>query len=272
MRAVGTPGKPSTSAKRGAIISGVVTVLILAAVIVGVAALSSPTESKPETSLGLAQSGDQAQQYAQQAEAALASGDTTAAVAFATTALKTDPNNTTALRVIRRARTSQSGGSSNGDSNDDDEPSGGTQTPDPDKGFTSRLSKFRGLLPKSFAEYFLGDVTTTKREAQVAATPISAGQEANQLIWTVHETDSKAEAQQFITSVSKTLYANDASALTIDGAKAYFGTDGTRFATVAYVRGIYVFEVLITGNGTQPKNLKALAQKAAKAFADAPPK
>jgi hypothetical protein len=180
------------------------------------------------------------------------------------------------LKVISRARTSQSsGGDSGSDNGDSGDNNGGNKKPggttsDPDKGFTTKVANMGALLPKTFSDYFLGDLTTTANEAQVSGTPLTAGQEANQLIWTVHQTGSKAEATQFVTSVSKNLYANDAAAVTVDGVQAYFGTDGTRFATIAYVRGIYVFEVLITGNGTQPKSLKTLAHKAGLAFADAP--
>ena len=41
--------------------------------------------------------------------------------------------------------------------------------------------------------------------------------------------------------------------MSIDGAPGYFGTDGTRYATYVYVRGRYAFEVLVTGNGRNPK-------------------
>ena len=56
--------------------------------------------------------------------------------------------------------------------------------------------------------------------------------------------------------------------MSIDGAPGYFGTDGTRYATCVYVRGRYAFEVLVTGNGKDPKELRTLAQEAAKAFQD----
>jgi len=273
-----TPTKNQPQRRRGAIISGAITVLVLAAVLIGVAALG-PTQSEKQVKLGLTESGLDAQQYAVQAEGALASGDTTAAVALAKRALSVDPNNPVAKSVIVRASSSQSGSSSssNGSSGGSGSGSGSgsgdkKSAADPDEGFTKRLSTMAKLLPAGFNDYFLGGSTTTQSESQVSATPVSARQEANQIIWTVHQTGSKAEARAFVSDVSKNLYANDSAALNFDGVTAYFGTDGARFATVAYIRGIYVFEVLVTGNTTSPKTLKALAQKAAEAFADKPPK
>jgi hypothetical protein len=258
--------------RRGPIISGIVTVLVLAAVIIGVAALG-PTQPKPQTKLGLGTEEVGAQQYADQANLALASGDTTAALTLANKALKTDPNNQTALVVVREVRakrssSSNSNGSSGGSSKST---SPGSPSADPDQGFTTKVSDLAGLLPGTFQNYFLGSVTTTKNETQVSGTPISANQEATQIIWTVHQTGSKAEATSYITKVSKASFPNDAAWVGVDGATSYFGTDGTRFATIAYVRGIYAFEALLTSNQGKPKDLRVLAQKAAGGFADAPP-
>jgi len=269
----GTSPKGRARVSRGAIVSGAITVAVLAAVIIGVAALGPTRSSEPEVKLGLGAEGADAQQYAIQAENALASGDTTAAIALANKALSVDPNNQAAKTVILRATTpsssgSGSGGSSNGSGGNS---GGGSSAPDPDKGFTKKISSMSGVLPATFTEYFLGGATTVGSESQVSATPISSKQQATQIIWTLHQLGSKAEARAFVSDVSKNLYAKDQAALKFDGVTAYFGTDGARFATVAYVRGIYVFEVLVTANSTDPKNLKTLAQKAAQAFADSPP-
>ena len=58
--------------------------------------------------------------------------------------------------------------------------------------------------------------------------------------------------------------------MTVGGVPAYFGTDGTQLASIAFTRGRYAFEVVLTADGASPKTLKALAIKAAEAFPDAP--
>lgn len=279
MSASVTPPKRSKQLRRDAMIPGIVTVVVLAAILIGIAAFG-PAQSEKKVELGLADTALDSEQYAVQAENALASGNTTAAVELANRALSIDPDNATARSVIVGAASSQQNATSSGASSSkstprvDSKKTSGAKpvSPDPDVGFTKKLSDMERLLPIAFEDYFLGGATTTENESQVSATPVSVGQEANQVIWTVHQTNSKAEARAFISDVSKNLYANDVATLKFDGVTAYFGTDGARFATVSYLRGIYVFEVLVTGTDTNPKTLQGLAQEAAKAFADAPPK
>jgi len=128
----------------------------------------------------------------------------------------------------------------------------------------------RKLMPTAFKKFFLGDAVVTESEAQVSATPVSGKQAATNVTWTVHEADSKSDAQRYVTVVSKKSFPKDGSSVSVDGAPGYFGTDGTRYATCVYVRGRYAFEILITGNGRDPKELRALAEEAAKAFPDSP--
>ena len=81
--------------------------------------------------------------------------------------------------------------------------------------------------------------------------------------------DPRRAAQKFLDGVSKGLYSKDPAVVTVRGVTGYFGTDGTRFATVAFRRGRYVFEVIVTSSGP-PADAKALAEKAAAAFPAAP--
>ncbi len=84
----------------------------------------------------------------------------------------------------------------------------------------------------------------------------------------MHYRASKADAQAFVEQTSKSLYPKNGKTVSIDGASAYFGTDGTRFATIVYVRGRYVFEVVLTTLDGKPSALNNEAGNAAKAFPD----
>lgn len=264
-------GKPS---RRGAVISGVVTVAVLAAVIIGVAALGpSDSEQSPNIGLEEAPSADSAQ-LVQQGEVALAAGETTVAVALANQALKADPANQAARALLTKAtavsRSGSGSGSSGGGSSSGSGSGGATSGANPDEGFTKKVPDMGKLLPSALKDYFLGEAVVTPAEAQVSATPVKASQPARQITWTVRVAEDKSDAQRFIAKVSKQLYAQDGASVSVDGAPGYFGTDGTRYATYVYVRGRYVFEVLVAGNDRDPKGLRTLAQEAAKAFADTP--
>ena len=54
-------------------------------------------------------------------------------------------------------------------------------------------------------------------------------------LWAVHDREDAAGAQEFVDGVSKTAYPENASQIEIDGATAYFGTNGQRYATVVYI-------------------------------------
>ena len=121
------------------------TVAVLAAVIIGVAALS-PSEDAPAPKISLQTApSSQSVQLTEQGEQALAAGDEAGAVALANQALKADPTNQAARALLTKATTpssrpsgSQGSGSSNKGS------SGGTGSgspgPNPDTGYTKKLS------------------------------------------------------------------------------------------------------------------------------------
>jgi hypothetical protein len=69
--------------------------------------------------------------------------------------------------------------------------------------------------------------------------------------------------------VSKGSFPKDGAVVNVRGTTGYFGTDGMRFASVAFRRGRYVFEVIVTSSGP-PAGVKALAEQAAAAFPASP--
>ncbi|HET6351426.1 MAG TPA: hypothetical protein VFG89_04765 [Coriobacteriia bacterium] len=264
-----------------AIMSGVVTVLVLAAVVFLISALGGARSGPSNTAKS------EATRYVAQANDALASGDATKAAELAKKAQELDPTSASALAVAKKATDAQkkatgsgtsgskpgstgskgSGGSTNPGSGGSTTPgSGGTATVD-ESDFDEPVGDALTLLPTTFEGYSFGTAMKTEGEAQVSATAVSAKVPAQQIIWTVHEMKSKASAEDFISKTSKALYAENGSTTTVDEASAYLGTDGTRYATSTYVRGIYVFEVLISVEG-DPSQQLGLATSAAKAFAD----
>lgn len=251
-------------------ISGAAAVALLAAIILGVGAFSQL--GKPATPTGGSiqlsppQQGDQ---LAQQGESALASGDTTGAQLLASKALAVDAQNAKAKKLLEEINAQKQASQTHQETLP-------TSTPpppvSPDAGFLTAVSDIATLLPKTFTGYSLGEPAKDKTDVNMSGIPDSASAQAERIIWAVHEFKNAAAAKTYVQKVSKATFSHDGASVTVDGVSGYFGTDGTRFATVAYVRGRYVFEVLATSSGVAPKTLRTIALKASAAFPDAPPK
>jgi hypothetical protein len=269
------PKRAPLSRRARALVAAAVTVVVAALLIFGITAISSPkSDSAPQTA-ELTDAQKSALEY-RKANEALQSGDTTAAVQALERAVVLDPSNTQAQQALDRITTpspNQSGGSSSGGSGGSGEttskPKPAEPEPEPvDPAFLKPVTPLTKLLPARATDFSLGTATGTKTDATVSGDPTEASSPASRSLWTVHDRKNQAGAGKFITSVSKELYGKDGQDVVIDGTKAYFGTDGTRFATVVYVRGRYVFEVVLTSPSGSPKQLRTEAQKAAKAFPD----
>jgi hypothetical protein len=150
-----------------------------------------------------------------------------------------------------------------------------TTTPEPPKPDPNKPDPFAGnislkkLLPSAMDGFSLGSPQIIAPDATLAGEPNASDTGAINVVWAVHDRGSGSSAQKFLDGVSKGLYPKDPAVVTVRGVTGYFGTDGTRFATVAFRRGRYVFEVLVTSSGP-PADAKALAEKAAAAFPTAP--
>jgi hypothetical protein len=264
--------------QKSVIVGGVVTVVVLAVVILGVMAFSPGGNKTPSSTAPPGPT--QSQQLTEEADQAAASGDTTTAANLARRAIQLDPNNAKAKALLglaasqQKAAASKQGNSvsnksgSNGSSAAGKTSSSSTMTVD----FTKKVADIGALLPTTFAGYSMGSPAPSGADVVVAATPLSSSAPAQRVIWAVHDRGSTSSAKQFVTSVSKKTYPVDSASPTVDGAKGYYGTDGTRFATVVYARGRYVFEVLGTATGSDPGTLHDTVIKAAKAFPDSAPK
>lgn len=213
---------------------------------------------------------------AERARDALRSGDTTEALRLATEALDANPDDQLARRIateVREQRSSGAGSSAGA--------SGATSSPEatrkptpvaPDSAFEKKLRDFGALLPESHPGFSLGTTVISDGEASVSGTPVDDTGQVSAIQWAIHERSSASAAQSFIAKTSRVLYAFDVGSLSVDGATAYAGTDGTRYASIVYTRGRYVFEVVVSGTDGNPGGYRDEALAAAQAFGDAPPK
>jgi hypothetical protein len=251
------------------LLSGAATVLILAAVIGGIYAFSAPRHPAPSSSTQLTPSQLSKKAY-QQGLKALSSKDTTGAIALFERAVTYDPHNSSAKKAMKDAKTQQASqqtgsASSTQSVKNSSTNSGAPQGPDP---WATALSP-RSLLPKAFTDYALGSAQADGPDATVGGSPTKAAAKVTSVVWSVHDCATPAKSASFLQSVTKSLYPKDAAAVPVNGVSAYFGTDGTRFASVAFSRNRYVFEVVLTSTDA-PSSAKGLAEQAAAVFPTKP--
>ncbi|MDZ4169492.1 MAG: hypothetical protein U1E26_07540 [Coriobacteriia bacterium] len=254
------------------------TTLGIAAGVVALAAvifvLSAVSGGDPSTSGDSGAAQQTVESRLTSAEIRLATGDTTRAVAIAQEILATDPGNVRAQAIVSKAgrgsAPAPSAPTSPG-SSPSDEPN--SENPPPqvdDEAFSKEIEDIGALLPKAFEGYSMSEPVVMGGDADVSADPVSPDAPAYRVAWAVHDRQSNDGAESFIAKTSKVVYPKASSQkIVVDGAPAYFGTDGRELATVVYRRGRYVFEVVVVAK-TQgdPSKLQPLAVLAAKEFVD----
>ncbi|MEI8081414.1 MAG: hypothetical protein WCI74_06160 [Actinomycetes bacterium] len=259
-----------------AILVTVITVVVLAAVFFVGWSLSSSKKSTVPPVIQLSKQQESQQAYTQGMQA-LSSEDTKTAAALFQKAVTLEPGNSAAKQALDQLTKSSSGSTTSGSGSSTTSKPSTTTTPKPAGGdpFTDKVADIRKLLPKSFTSYSLGAMQAiggaTAADAVVDGGPSAQGLKASNIVWQVSDRKTPAVAQEYIAKVSKAQYASDSSTVNIGGYTGYFGTDGTRFATVTVVRGRYVFSVILTAaSGVTPAELKDLAILAADAFPKTP--
>jgi SWI/SNF-related matrix-associated actin-dependent regulator 1 of chromatin subfamily A len=268
-------------------------VLGLAAVIFGVAAISSPRAEQVTSPEKITLSG--ADSLAAQAESAASIDDTATARSFAERALAEQPDNQRAKKVLERVAPDSSalrarsqgaeqpaGGDGNGSGGGSAAPSpagspapspapGGSPPPDepapaplPAGRYADDLGDPATLLPAAIVGWNRGSVIADATQAQVTYEPNGADASAATLVRAqvfVHERASAEAAGAFVGNVDRVAYPVSAATVVVgDGMPAYRGRDRTRLAVVAFARGRYAFEVIVIG---QSSSAQAAAEKAA---------
>lgn len=202
------------------------------------------------------------------AVAALESGDTTKAIEGFEAVLEADPNHVGARQALDSLRSeSDSEGEASGEKPEPDTDDAQVRPDDP--GFSAEQNPSK-LLPTALAGYYLDEPVGMEDTFTRSGGPKLAGGDVSAVVWTVNKLESKEAAERFIERSTKVAYDEEQEQIVVDGTRAFFGTDGSLFATVGYVRGRYAFEVTLTSTGRPPKELKSQAITAARAFPDKP--
>jgi hypothetical protein len=260
------------SSKNKALLNGAITVAVLAVVLIVLGMIGPLFKSHKATTPAAVtsnQSTPESLSLYGQALAAQQSGDLNRAADLARAAVAADPNNTEAKKLLTTLTASSSSGSSGGSSG-----GGSTNTTSTalKSVYVTKIKDLTSLLPTAFPDYDLMGALQVLRDASVTGQPsVSNGVVAN-ITWTVHDRSSVSKAKSFITKTSKSAYAHDSATVAAGGTTAYFGTDGTKFATVVFTRGRYAFEVILTAIRNDPAATKDAAIRAADAFPALPVK
>lgn len=260
------------TSRNKALWSGAATVAVLAVVLI-VFGLFGPLRSKQpatQTPAGLTSPATSSQALYTQALQAQASGDLTRTVQLAQAAVDADPNNAEAKALLVTARNAAPKPTSTSTPAKPSTPTSTVPAVDRDAAFRKKFENLAALMPTATVGFSFDTPLQFKRDITMSGNKVPAGKTVTQMAWAVHDLKTAAAAKSFVSKTSKKLFPKDAGSITIHGTKAYFGTDGTRFATVSFARGRYAFEVLITVDGVDPKTVKALATAAGTAFPESP--
>lgn len=256
-------------ARTRALLGSAATVVVIAAVILGLWAFGSAR--KPSAPTIVLSPQQRSQQALKDGLSALSREQTGTATELLQNALTIDPNNTAAKEALAKLKSgSTSSGSSSSSSSSAKTSSTTTKTQSTAPAATWETAlNIAKLLPTTYPDYSLGTVTKVGSDAVVSGDPAKQGAVVTKILWTVHDRGSDAKASDFIKQVSKTAYAHNGTTIDVNDVSAYFGTDGAQGATVAYVRGRYVFQVEITTT-QPPADEQTFAQQAADAFPTSP--
>ena len=234
----------------------------LALVIFGISAISSaqkPGETRASTQQLSPET--RSELLAQRALAAVSKDATLTARSLAGSALKLDPANQTARRVI--ARLDESSRVAAPVRSAPARPDSSTPTPVKDDVWAQPTKQLSGMLPGSIPGWVAGTVVELGSDALVTFTPVRGSDIEGSIVratLTVHDRGDVAKAGVFVASVDKKVFPGDGSTLKVGVANGYFGTDGARLAVVAFPRGRYVFEVVVYAQqGVQPSSLQPAA-------------
>lgn len=245
-----------TAVRRAVWIVG--SVLLLAAVIFGVSAISNPKKSGAPSTIELTPS-ETAQQLAVQADIAASRDQTATARQLAEKALKLDATNAAASDVIKRLDAKAAAKKSVST------PAAvATATPaaTPDT-YSTAVKDVGALLPDAIAGWTKGSVSVQGGEGLVTYEPKTSSPEYRTTVrvtFSVHDRESAAKATSFVDSTIKRVYASEGAAVTVGTQAGYTGTDGARLAVISFARGRYAFEALVYARpGVSAAQMKALA-------------
>jgi tetratricopeptide (TPR) repeat protein len=214
----------------------------------------------------------------ERARLAAESGDTDEALEILERILAADPDHEQAAALLRQLtndRTATSPDSTNGQPADPsqtgDTPAQPGEEPidDPaprdDSAYLSPVSNMDSLLPQVISGWRRGSSVVDATSATVPFSPDTPG-EISRALYSVNDRGSAAAALEFLENTSKVAYSQDGASMDVGVVNGYFGTDGNRLATVAFARGQFAFEVVVTVPGGDPASVKDAATALAREF------
>ena len=256
-RRVARRGAESRNMKRRVLY--VVIGAVVLATLISIGALASGTKGNtdvaPSASGGLSES---AEQLYERGLAAERSGDATQALALMSQVLMKDSAHMGALAAKKRLTSTQA--PQVPDPTKPTPSTGGTTTPgvQSDSAYESALADVGTLLPGVPAGYSAGYVGVDPQDLEVPYEPMPATSMSGRVsvaVLAVHDRGTKDAAAAFVSS-HKQAFPKDSAEVSIGSLKGLFGTDGRGIAAVAFSRGRFAFEVVLTTAGAPPIELK----------------
>lgn len=246
-------------------------VVALAVIIAVGSALSSPRSASGPGLDGERQAVEQAEKIALDAQTALSADETQTALALAEEALRLDPQNGAARRVVsavRDRRTSSGGrvpsgsaqrpgdsqgGSSGGNTKKPgDGPSEGDpgdQPPLTEPGkYADKVADADALVPATFRDWDAGRRLSVDTDTQVTFEPDLRSADARVAVRSyVYARDmrSAAEAERFIATVSREAYSQEGRDVRVGAGYAGYSGARDRQVSVSFARGRYAFEAVV---------------------------
>ena len=261
---IGTPASKSERRRRALIVFAA-SVFVLALVFIGFAMFSSPDKEPAPADLGMS-AAEQSDSLYDQALAALASGDATAAVGLLTEAVAKDPANEAAAKKLASLQDKSASPVSEPSATESDTPN---PPADPNAGYTAAVADLAKLLPTVAAGYELSQPLTTDKDAQVSAEGLRSGSmpTVRTATFYVHDMGSIEAAASFVKNQARIAFPENGADVSVHSFDAYFGTDGDQIAVVSFSRGRFAFEVILAArSGTAPGSLLDSAVESAKSF------
>jgi hypothetical protein len=218
----------------------------------------------------------------EQARRAAEAGDTDEAVVMLERILTEDPGHARAAALLRQLNSADAAGNesasaddpgtqpdepgdSPGDSPDDPGEPADDPAPRDDSAYLVAVGDLDSLLPQLISGWQRGAPVATDVDATVPFTPTTS-QAMSRALYTVHDRGSAEAAQAFIDRTSKVAYRENGATVNVGVVEGYFGTDGSRLATVAFTRGRFAFEVVVTVPGGDPASSKDAVVALAREF------
>lgn len=121
------------------------------------------------------------------------------------------------------------------------------------------------LLPASLSGFSAGKIDQGEGYAGRSYRPDDT-ERMQSFLATVHNGGTLSGAEQFINRVDKVGFPQDARNTTVNGYAAYFGTDGVTYATLAWAKGVIVYELQAHASAGNPADLEADLRGIAAAF------